>query len=67
MGGIMGSKPKAPPEPTPPPVPKPEVMPDPDDPMKKTAARKRLARRIRSSGKDSTYLSGGDSNGLGGV
>lgn len=72
MGGLLGKKPKTPPpvkipkiEPAPPP-PEPEPvapMPVPDDVAAATAEKKKAARRITSSGRASTVLTG---DGLGG-
>lgn len=56
MGGIL-SKPKAPKVEPPPPVPEPAPMPVPDDVQQETEAKKRAARRITASGRQSTLLS----------
>lgn len=57
MGGLFS---KAPKPAEPPPVPAPEPMPDPEDPMKKIQARKRIANRIASSSRESTFLTKSD-------
>lgn len=44
----------------PPPIPEPVPIPDAEDPTKKIEARKRAARRIASSGRESTFLTKSD-------
>lgn len=56
MGGIL-STPKPPKIEPPPPVPEPAPIPVPDDIQQETAAKKRAARRISRSGRQSTLLS----------
>lgn len=57
MAGLMGKTPKSP---DPPPIPEPELMPDPEDPNKEIESRKRVARRIAASGRESTFLTKSD-------
>jgi len=56
----MGSLFKAPKPPPPPELPKqaeePVEMPDPNDPSRKLAERKRLARLVRASGRKSAQV-----------
>lgn len=54
MGDLFG-KPKPPPAPE---IPEPEPMPIPDEAADKVAAQRRVATKLYSKGRESTFVSG---------
>lgn len=63
MTGLFGKTSK---QPAPSPVAPPTPMPDPEDPAKDIEAQRRIAQRISRSGRQSTLLSQGQKDKLGG-